>query len=562
MLKKLTIRDYALIEFIEVEFNRGLHILTGETGAGKSIIVGALGILLGDRASTEMIRSGTDKSIVEGIFHLSSPISLPNTVFEEDGIFHELILRREINRQGRTRCFINDTPVSLNELSIVGDQLVDLHGQHDHQVLLKTDHHLDYLDNFGIPEETLRNMESGYRKHRQILESLQSLIEREKEMRQRQELLEFQVKELNAASLRVGEEEALQQEERILNHIEKLIETAQQIRIEMYEGEDCVSDRIAQAQTRLEDLVSVDPVFHNWAQQCETARLAVEDVVNGLESYTGGVEFDPERLQEIRDRLGLITRLKKKYGPTEEEVIQYQSKAQEELDRISHLDENIEKMTRELEDSTHLLTEQTLSLSTLRTEIARELECRVMEVLDQLGLKNGIFKIKLTRKESVDGLPVDDRKIAVNSRGIDHAEFMISLNPGEEPKSLAKVASGGEISRIMLALKTVLARADRIPVMIFDEIDSGISGRIAHVVGKRLKEAAFERQVICITHLPQIASMGDHHYSVIKEVKDRRSITTLTILDGEQRVHEIAKLMGGDTITDSTLKSARELLEN
>jgi DNA repair protein RecN (Recombination protein N) len=371
MLKKLTIRDYALIEFIEVEFDRGLHILTGETGAGKSIIVGALGLLLGDRASTEMIRTGTDKSIVEGIFHLSNPISLPDPVSEEDGLYHELILRREINRQGRTRCFINDSPVSLNDLSTVGDQLVDLHGQHDHQVLLKPDHHLDYLDNFGIPEETLRNVESNVRRHRQILESLDSLIEREKEMRQRQELLEFQVKELNAACLREGEEEAFQKEERILNHAEKLMETARQIRMNLYEGEDCVSDRIAQAQAQLEDLISVDPVFHNWAQECETARLAVEDVVNGLESYISGVEYDPERLQEVRERLGLITRLKKKYGATEEEVIQYQLKAQEELDRITHLDENIGQMTRDLEACTHQLTEQALSLSKLRIEVAR-----------------------------------------------------------------------------------------------------------------------------------------------------------------------------------------------
>jgi len=562
MLKKLIIKDYALIDTLSIEFGPGLNILTGETGTGKSIIIGALSLLLGERTGSDIIRQGADMAVVEGWFHI------PETFRWEliDGkvdIKDELLLRREVHRSGRSRAFANDSPIPNTVLAAIGDLLIDLHGQHAHQTLLHERYHLDYLDNFGIEKGLLQELKESYAQFKSLTMELKALQEKEVILQEKLELLEFQVQEIDTATPQEGEDEALELEDRKLRNSEKLFQTAKMLNDLLYDGEGSVSERFATAETSLAGLKDVDPVFEKWAKECESARIAAEEIAKGFQSYISKIEFDPQRLDEIRERLGLFSRLKKKYGGSMQQVLEFRDKAKKELDQIDTLEKDIGRITCELNDERDRLARTCQKVSQLRKDLSSELAQKTLEALSELGLKNGIFNVRILQKENDQGpIPIESRRYNVSSRGIDTAEFLISLNPGEEPKPISKIASGGEISRIMLALKTVLAEADEIPVLVFDEIDTGISGRIARVVGKNLKDVAVKHQVICITHLPQIASMGDVHFRVDKEVVDKRSRTTIRRLQQDEQVIEIAKLIGGEKITESALQSARELLNS
>ncbi len=564
MLKKLYIKNYALIDEMTIDFGPGLTILTGETGAGKSIIIGALSLLLGEKARSDVIRKSASMAVVEGLFDVPDSEEWNTVVsnqFEmpDDG----LLLRREIHRSERSRSFANDSPISNSLLSTIGDLLVDLHGQHAHQTLLKVERHLDYLDNFSVDKNLLTQLKESFKKFRSLSTELNNLKQKQKELQEKQDLLEFQVQEIARANPRDGEEEELELEERILRNSEKLFEASNQLNELLYDGEGSVSEKLSLAESTLTGLVGVDPVFEKWVKEAESARIIVEELVNTVQTYVSKVEFNPQRLEEIRERLGLFTRLKKKYGPSIKEVVSFWERAKKELEQIENIEDEIASASIALEEERKKLSQIAAEVSAQRKQAASELEKRTVKALEELGLKNSQFHILLKQKDSSEGpVEIEGKNYAVSGQGIDTAEFLVSLNPGEDPKPLAKVASGGEISRIMLALKVVLAEADEIPILVFDEIDTGISGRIARVVGKNLKEVARKRQVVCITHLPQIASMGDFHFSVEKKTEGDRSRTTIRPLNEEKKVIEIAKLIGGENITESAMQSARELLES
>lgn len=563
MLKKLYIKNYALIDKMCVEFGPGLNILTGETGVGKSIILGALSLLLGERVKTDVIRGDASMAVVEGLFDVPSYIKLETIDSQIVTDQEELLLRREIHQSGRSRSFANDSPISNSVLSAIGDLLIDLHGQHEHQTILKVDHHLDYLDNFGAEEGLLSRVKVSFKQFRSLKTELEDLQQRETRLHEKRELLEFQVQEIAKADPKEGEGESLESEERILRNSERIFQASNQITNLLYDGEGSVSEKLSTAENALTGLEGVDPLFEKWMKECESARIGVEEIVNNIQTFASRVEFNPQRLEILRERLGLFSQLKKKYGGSIEQVLKHWEEAKKELDQIENIGDEIDRVSTALEEEKKILTHLCEELSAQRRNVASNLEKETVAALEELGLKNSVFCISVEPKKNPEGpVQIGGQNYAVSSRGIDTAEFFISLNPGENPKKLTRVASGGEISRIMLALKTVLAEADRIPVMVFDEIDTGISGRIARVVGKNLKEVSRNHQVICITHLPQIASMGDLHFCVEKEVKANRSRTKIRPLGKEERVMEIAKLMGGEKVTESTIQSARELLKS
>ena len=562
MLKQLLIKDYALIDHLTILFGPGLNIMTGETGAGKSIIIGALGLLLGERAKTDIIRQGQSVAIVEGTFELPANIDLQD--FQEYFENHkDLLLRREIHSSGRSRCFINDSPVSNTVLSGLGDLLIDLHGQHEHQALLKTDRHLDYLDNFGVDSSLLSQVKDTYKAYQSVSKELSSLREKETLLNEKRDLLEFQVHEIETIKPEPGEEAELEAEEKILRNSEKICQSASQIAETLYDSENSVAEILARVEKTLSALTNVDKPFEGWFKSCENARLAVEDIVKQFQAYAAKIEFNPQHLEEIRERLGHFSHLKKKYGGEMDQIFEFYEKIKKELNQIETMDSEIQNLEADLKQSVLTLTDEVRKLSENRMAVARELEKKVIAALEELGLKKGKFEIHISRKENDNSpIAIDKQSFSVNSKGIDQVEFHISLNPGQDCKPLAQVASGGEISRIMLALKTVLAESDNVPIMVFDEIDTGISGRIARVVGNKLKEVSERHQIICITHLPQIASMGNNHLSVRKHVEENQSRTTVKAIKDQERVEEIAQLLGGEQVTESVMQSARELLSD
>jgi len=563
MLKNLNIKNYALIGELAIEFGPGLNILTGKTGAGKSIIVDALGLLLGDRAKPDVIRSGESLAVVEGFFEIPDRLKGRLGRFEDLDLEGGLLLRREVHGNGRTRCFVNDSPVTLSVFSDLGDHLVDLHGQHDHQALLKPERHLDYIDSYGVDAALLRQVSESYKRLKALEREVESLQSRQKSLAERRDLLAFRVQEIELVRPISGEEDELTREEKRMNSREKLLQTAQMLNEILYEGQGSALERLHQAESSLSDLKEVDPRFPKWAEDCASMRIIIQELVKGFQSLVSGLDFNPERLEEIRDRLGKFSLLKKKYGGSMAEVLSAWESARRELTQLDHFEEDISSALQNLEAECKTFSELCRTLSGRRKEIASSLERALKSALVHLGFSQGLFQVRFElRRDEKGPVRLDGASWAGSHKGMDLAEFMITVNPGEEPRPLAWVASGGEISRIMLALKTVLARADAVPVLVFDEIDTGISGRIARVVGTNLKAVSQDHQVICITHLPQIASLGNRHFSVEKRVEGKRSFTRIRSLSGEDRVLEIAKLLGGETVTEAALEGARDLMRN
>ena len=561
MLKKLYIKNFALIDELHINFNQGLNILTGETGAGKSIIIGAVGALLGEKIDKDFIRQGTPKAVVEGCFSVSDQLIRNLKEMDIDFTNKELLLRREINKDTRSRTFANDSPISTSVLQEIGDLLVDLHGQHSHQSLLQVKRHIDFLDDYGVGNDLMEAVNQSYNSLFHLKKQLQELTEQEKQLKEKKELLEFQVKEIEKVDPKAGEEEELENQEKLLKNSERIHQLSEQLSELLYEGENSVYEKIAEAENQLSSFTNINEDFKKWMENCNTAGVYVEEVAKGLQDFAEKIEFDPQVLEEIRERLGQFTLLKKKYGTTIEEVLDFSQRAKNNLSKIDSMENEIEQVNKNIEDEKSRLSSLAVELSEKRKKAAKELEERTMEIFTELGLKEGEFKIEVTVQKDPEGdIEINKRRYKVTNRGIDRVEFFISLNPGEKPKPLAKIASGGEISRIMLALKNVLAESDNIPVLIFDEIDSGISGRIAGAVGSNLKTVAQKHQVICITHLPLIASVGQTHFRVEKKAEQNRTSTHIRRLTEEERVEELAKLIGGETVNETTLQNARDLL--
>lgn len=566
MLRHLTIRDYALIEELDVEFESGLNILTGETGAGKSIIIGALKMILGERASTDVVRTGAKKAVIEGLFDEADTPAI-RALLDGHSIdpMPQLIMRREITTS-YSRGFINDTPATLDVMRAVADCLIDLHGQHEHQSLLRTETHLDLLDNFGGLGGIRATYQEHYERVAGLMQERQELVDRERDLQQQKELYAFQIEEIDRVEPEEGEDEALEAERRILENAEQLYQSTAGLYEMLYESDGAVNDLLVKARNELNDLARIDDTFETALGEIKSAQIIVSEIAKFLQDYNARVEFSPERLEAIRQRLTELDRLKRKYGGTLEAVLAHRREIGATYQLATDFEGAIERLDREIETAQRKLSEAARRLSAKRHEVAERIEQAIAAELGDLGMTHSRFEVRFGRQQNPAGwirLPVTgraDERFAAFTNGMDQAEFYIATNPGEAMKPLTKVASGGEISRIMLALKTILAKSDRLPILVFDEIDVGISGAIARTVGESMRDLAHYHQIIAITHLPQIAALGDTHFVVEKAIDDGRAKTHIRRLEGDERATQVATLMSGAEVTDAALESARELM--
>ena len=564
MLQSLTIKNYALLRDVTVHFGPGLNILTGETGAGKSILVGALGMILGGRTPPETVGKYGDRTVVEGEFYPGNSDRFLSVAaklkFNLEG---PLLVRREIRCNGQGRCFINDSPVTLTVLREIGVVLVDLHGQHEHQSLLSPASHLEYLDGSGDYQGLRRRVRELFYQVQTKKSDLNNLEEKGRLAREKRELQEFQLQEIKGVNPQPDEEGELERERILLENSERLSDLTHELVDGLYEGEDALYDRLVRMERPFEELKNIDGQFEDSRNEIQNVKISLQEVARFVQNYRERIEFDPQRLEDVRERLGAFARLKKKYGGSIDGVLRHRDYLRDQLALVENLDDELSKLQAELEDLRQELSEKGGELSGKREQAAAQFDRALIQNLGELGIKRGKFKVSITHTESPDGLVSwDGKRVQAKETGIDAVEFLISTNVGEEPKPLARVASGGEISRIMLAFKSILAGKDAIDTLIFDEIDIGISGRIAHIVGQKLKALAQHHQIICITHLPQIASLADRHFAVEKRVVKGRSETQVKELTFEDRVLEVGKLIGGERVTPTNLQSAREMLED
>ncbi len=564
MLKSLSIRNYALIDELHAELSNGLVILTGETGAGKSIIIDALGLVLGERTASDVVRSGADKAVVEGLFQIAGNPKVKTLLERIDiEVTDELIVRREVSAKGQSRCFANDTPVTLALQKQIGELLVDLHGQHEHQSLLRTETHGAMVDDFGGLDGMVGEFQRAFGQFKDLLGRLEELGRREQQLREKREFYAFQIQEIDAVAPRSGEEEELEAELRILENSEKLFGVTGTLYELLYEGEQSVHDMLVVARNQLLDLGEIDRQFGAAAAECASAEAIVKELAKFIQGYNARVEFNPERLEELRERLGRLAHLKKKYGGSLEAVLQHREMIGRESALAENFDEVLARLAVDVESARVGCGVLAQRLSTKRHETAKKIDRAIIGELQKLGIQHAKFTTRITQADAEPGVPgvrSGRRTVILNARGFDVVEFFLSTNLGEEERPLAKVASGGEVSRVMLALKSILAKSDRLPVLIFDEIDVGVSGRVAQAVGRSLKNLSDFHQVVAITHLPQIAGLADTHYVVYKTDRNGRSVTSMKKLTLDEQVREVAKLMSGAEITEAGLAGARELM--
>ena len=545
MLTELRIKNLAVIDDLRVRFEKGFNVITGETGAGKSIIVDSLGLALGDRAQSDLVRSGEKEAVIQAYFETEGTDEFPDIGID---LSEGIILRRSISAVGKSRAFINDAIVSLQGLSEIGRSLVDIHGQHEHQSLLSVDKQRRFLDSFGRLQEEGREIEILYREVEMLRREEIELKQKVKDRAHRLELLRFQIGEIDSVSLRIGEKEDLIEKKKILSNLGRLIELAGTAYAIIYDADGSCIERLSSVISKVKELSSIDHSAAGIVDMLETARPLIEDAAVSLRGYKNKYEFEPEMLGEIEERLESIKKLEKKYGEGVENIVEYRHRAEKELKELELADERSDSLETELKIKEERLLNSAALLSEKRKAAAEKLGELVKGELRELALGNAEFVIDIKRE-------------AVSPHGIDRVEFLFSANPGEPPKPLARIASGGELSRVMLALKSILSDFDSIPVVVFDEVDAGIGGKTAESVGKKLKAIAGRRQVLCTTHLPQIASMADFHMKTEKRHKEEKVSVKVTELSGGERLHEIARMLSGK-ITDVSLKHAKELIEN
>jgi len=563
MLTNLIVQNYALLDEVNIEFSSGLNILTGETGSGKSILIGALGLILGSRATKDAIRSGMDSATVEGLFEWKSDepmIPLPEDldIEIED---RTLIIRRDVTRDGRSRCTVNGHPVTVTVLKRLGEFLVDLHGQHDHQSLLDQRTHINFLDGFGDIKRLKEQVAHAFRHFSGAARALKQLDEENLATRERRELYQFQLEELEKADVYPGEEDELEQELAVLQHAEQLIQVASTAYEALSQREDAVIDQLIQIIRSLEDIERIDVSLSEPVSNARSARYYLDDVVVFLQQYRDRIEFDPVRLDEVQERLEQLKMLKRKYGGTLKEVCVYRDRMADEINRLETADEHRAELEEALEQARKNLTAKAENLSTARKKTASRMETRVVKELTELGMKKTLFQVHIGWHEVADGpIVIEGKSYQADASGMDHVEFLISPNQGEELKPLVHIASGGEISRVMLALKVILAESDQVRTLVFDEVDLGIGGRIAESIGQKLKLLSQSHQVLCITHLHQVACWGHTHFTVHKESSRGRTVTQINHLDQDGRVQEIARMLAGETVDDMAVTHAREIL--
>jgi DNA repair protein RecN (Recombination protein N) len=551
VLTELRIRNFALIDRLSVQLGPGLNVLTGETGAGKSIIVGALSLLLGERASSEVVRAGEERASIEGVFEVEGRDEVAR-LLDERGIEAEggvLVLKREVAAEGRSRAWVNGTPATASLLGELGRMLVDLHGQHEHQTLLRRDEQRAILDAYAGNGALVARVRAGHAAVAGLRREAAELERRRREALQRGDFLRFQADEIEAAALRSGEEESLEEEARRLSHSAELTSLSGALYDTLAGSNGAIVASLAQLNRGLEQLIRIDPSQEAARELFDTAYYAVQELGERMERYAQTVEHDPARLEEIRRRQDLIFRLRTKYGGTVEEVVEVGRAARAELDLVDGAGFELGVLQKRVDAAAEELGRLAAELSARRTDAAGRLAGEVNHVLPELGMEAGRFEAAC--------LPLGEPGPA----GAEEIEFRVSLNRGFEPRALSFVASGGEMSRIMLALKTILARQDAVPTLVFDEVDAGIGGRVALQVGEKMREVAGSHQVFAITHLPQIAARANVHLRVSKAERGGRTATEVDTLADDERVREIARMLGGDPESAVSLEHARELLE-
>ncbi|MBT3514053.1 MAG: DNA repair protein RecN [Nitrospina sp.] len=563
MLKELRIKNFAIIDNLNVEFSSGFTALTGETGAGKSIIIDALNLILGGRADSNFIRTGESSATVESLFEVTNSQTL-DLLLElginiNDG---EVVIRRTISSSGKNRCLINDCSVSVGVLARLGNRLVDIHGQHDHQALLNPEIHVDLLDLYGKTMDERNELTKKYYKYLEDIKKIEDLRIKESDRMQREDLLHFQIKEIDTANLSIDEEGLLKSEKNKLQYSEKIHGIVKLVLNLISEKEGAILDELGVAKRELESLPLLDPELGKQAERVQSAFCEIEELTEELRDYGHKIEFNPSRLEEIEDRLSEINGLKRKYGGDITLILDHREKISNELDTLSCFQENMEKIQKNIKLHKTILSKHSIILAEKREKTASMLKKNVEKELCDLGMKDVRLKVQFNYEgDDVNFIRFRNQKVKLNSTGLGTIEFLFSPNLGEDLKPLVKIASGGELSRLMLALKSNLNKQDTIPVMVFDEVDAGIGGKIAEVVGDKLKKIAAEKQVFCITHLPQIAGKAVSHFVVFKMVKEKRTYSSIRELSKQERVEEVARMSGGKKITEATLNHAREMIQ-
>ena len=555
MLLELRIRNIAIIDELNLSFSKGLNILTGETGAGKSIILNAVQLLLGSKASEEMIRSSEEEGSVEAFFDVSQSRRVlerveerfPNSSGREET--GSLLLRRTLSRSGRGKAFINGNLATLGMFSEMGADLLSLYGQHEHQSLQRVETHIDILDEFGGLMGFRETFQNHFLEWTTLSEQIRRIREEQEQKTKERELLNFQSREIESSRLQSGEEEALKEEQRILAHARKLMGFVHESEGMLYGEEGSARDKIQAVLHHGREMAEIDPSLSPLLKTLESSLIQLEEVTQTFRDYERRIEINPDRLEALEDRLEEIDRLKRKYGTTVDAVLRYKTEIDETLKAFASGEERLSELEARLKPLEQEVIGLAERLSRERRKVSSELKKAIEKELGSLGMKKTTFQVQ------IENLPLA-------SRGTDRVEFLISPNTGEEVKPLAKIASGGELSRMMLAMKRILAKIGGRQVLIFDEVDSGIGGAIAEVVGRKLKELSKDHQVLCVTHLPQIACFGDSHYNVRKEVKAGRTITRVDFLEKEGVVDEIARMLGGVKVTEKTRAHAKEMIEN
>ncbi len=551
MLRVLSIDSFALINHLEVEFEDGLNLITGETGSGKSILVDSVALLVGERASQEMVREGFDRASIEGVFSLQRENPAWDRLLGAgiDVSEGEMIIRREIARSGSNKVYINGHLSTLGFLSEIGRSLADIHGQHDQQTLLNPATHLQYLDAFGQNSELCQQVGQAFRELQKVEQLLSRLHQSESERLQKLDTLRFQIAEIGGLRLTPGIQQELEQERDLLASTEKRQQLAALGYQLLYENESSGLSLIDQTQKSLEELAALDPDFQTKASKLLDLRYQLEEVAYAMRDYADAVQWDPARLDTVEERLGEIQKARRKYGATVEEILSYFEEIRAEKARIADSEQQAEELAQQERSLEMKFLELARNLSQKRRRDAESLSRRVERELADLAMEKTVFQV---------GLESGDEH--QSEQGIDLAQFLISPNPGESPKPLAKVASGGELSRIILALKSIVSIESYPKTLVFDEVDAGIGGRVATTVGAKLAGIASQDQVFCVTHWPQLASYADRHFHVAKKSKDRRTVVEIKSLKHSERINELARMMAGDAITETTRKQARELL--
>jgi DNA repair protein RecN (Recombination protein N) len=566
MLTSLRIDNFAIIDHLELSFGPGLVTLTGETGAGKSIVLDALESLLGGKADASSVRSGAERASVEGVFSISDELRGPiDAILEREDLVddpHFLTLERDIRREGRTSARVNGHSASLPLLKELGAYLVDIHGQSEHLSLLDSRSHVGLLDRYAGSQSLFKEYSAVYKQILEVRRALEELRQAEQDAARRSDLLDYQAKEIESAHLQADEEETLRQDRTRLANAESLASLAQEALTTLDEGtpdSPSVSDLLGQVAHTLAGLSRIDSSRADLAQTAENALESLADAARELRDYSEQIEFNPKRLEQIEERLDLIQNLKRKYGGSIEAVLAFGESARRQLDTIAHAGERIQEFESQEAGLLERLAIHAQALSQRRHAVVGELGKTIETELNDLRMPGARFAVDMQVREDARGVPIDGRKLAFDASGIDRVEFLIAPNPGEGLNSLARTASGGETSRLMLALKNVLNQADTIPTLVFDEIDQGIGGRVGSVVGHKLWQLGRCHQVLCVTHLAQLAGFGEQHFKVEKRVENGRTHTAVELMEGDARRDELAQMLGG--VSEGTLRSADEILD-